>query len=148
MIKISRLADYAVVVLATLAKAPGETLAASTVAEKSRLPEPTVAKTLKLLANGGLVTSVRGAGGGYALSRTPSEISIADVIASVDGPISLTACVEGSHESCAFTGSCPVHGRWDSVNVAIRGALEDVTLDEMINPSKPVKSVLFNEERL
>lgn len=132
MIKISRLADYAVVVLSTLAGKNGELMTASWISENTKLPEPTVAKVLKILAKAGLVASVRGANGGYKLSKTPARIRVADIIEAIEGPISLTACVEGSHEICDYRNHCPVKGRWDDVNIAIRIALESIALSDMM----------------
>jgi FeS assembly SUF system regulator len=132
MLKVSRLADYAVVILATLAAKSDAQMTASAISEKARLPEPTVAKVTKLLAKDGLIDSSRGAGGGYRLTRQPHEISIAEVITAIDGPISLTTCVEGNTGVCDFAGHCSVKGRWDGVNDAIRDALESVTLSEML----------------
>ena len=128
MFKLSKLTDYAVVVLVRLSReccvqtSPG--IAAST-----GIPEPTVAKVLKILAGGGLVTSQRGARGGYILSRRLADIPVADVIAVVDGPIALTACVDGG--GCDSQRFCPMHGRWDPVNAAIETALRGISLAEM-----------------
>jgi len=128
MFKLSKLTDYAVVVLVRLSRescvqtSPG--IAAST-----GIPEPTVAKVLKILAGGGLVTSQRGARGGYILSRRLADIPVADVIAVVDGPIALTACVDGG--GCDSHRFCPMHGRWDPVNAAIETALRGISLAEM-----------------
>jgi FeS assembly SUF system regulator len=141
MIKVSRLADYAVVVLATLSAPQEEWMTASAVSVKTRLPEPTVAKVLKLLAKAELATSLRGAAGGYKAAHTAKDISIADIVKAVDGPISLTACVEGSNEPCGYACSCPVKGRWDKVNLAIRTALEEVSLADMIsNTASPAQA--------
>jgi FeS assembly SUF system regulator len=150
MIKVSRLADYAVVILATLSGSDEKLMTATGVAEKTRLPEPTVAKVLKLLAKADLVTSLRGASGGYRINRPPAEINVADIIMAVDGPISLTACVEGSAEPCGYACSCPVKGRWDEVNMAIRGALQDVTLADMLAPKNftPIQKNEETHERL
>jgi FeS assembly SUF system regulator len=132
MLRISKLADYAVVVLAAMVGAQGdERLTAAGLSALTRLPEPTVAKVLKLLAKGGLVSSTRGASGGYVLERAAAKISVAEIIAAVDGPVSLTACVSGAEGCCDYAGSCLVRGRWDGVNVAIRTALENVTLQDM-----------------
>lgn len=136
MIKISRLADYAVVVLATLLKGDGQPTSAASVSGASGLPEPTVAKVLKLLASGGIVASTRGAGGGYALSKTAEQINIADVILAVDGPVVVTPCVEGREGACDYASGCPIHGRWDGVNAAVRGALQSVTLADMMPECK------------
>lgn len=136
MIKVSRLADYAVVVLAALARNGQSLTTAAGVADQTRLPEPTVAKVMKMLARGAVITSIRGANGGYNLARAPEEISIAEIIMAVDGPISLTTCVEGSTNACDYACHCPVKGRWDGVNLAIRDALEGVMLSDMLN-NKP-----------
>jgi len=130
MLRLSKLTDYAVVVLVRLSGAdcvqtsPG--IAAST-----GIPEPTVAKVLKALSTGNFVSSQRGAKGGYRLSRNLSAIPIADVIAAIDGPIALTACVEGSSSECESQGICPMRGRWDPVNEAIHKALNRITLADM-----------------
>jgi FeS assembly SUF system regulator len=151
MIKVSRLADYAVVILATLSASQEEWVTASAVSGKTRLPEPTVAKVLKLLAKADLASSLRGASGGYKAARNSKDINIADIVKAVDGPISLTACVEGSAEPCGYACSCPVKGRWDKVNMAIRTALEEVSLADMLAPANfiPIqKNEEENHERL
>ncbi len=86
---------------------------------------------MKTLAAGNLVSSQRGAKGGYRLNRDLSAIPIADVIAAIDGPIALTACVEGSPSGCESQGLCPMRGRWDPVNEAIHKALSAITLADM-----------------
>lgn len=132
MIRISKLADYAVVVLAALSRENGRTANAGVLAEKTRLPEPTVAKVLKILTREEILQSLRGANGGYRMMRSPSEIAIAEILMAVDGPVSLTACIDGAHESCDFRCHCLMRGRWDDVNEAIRGALESISLADMI----------------
>ena len=94
-------------------------------------PGPTVAKLMKSLHKAGLVASRRGAGGGYALGRKPSQITIADVIQAVEGPIALTACADTSDEHCSIEKLCPVQGKWNRVNAAVRAALSEVTLADM-----------------
>jgi Rrf2 family protein len=101
------------------------------------VPEPTVAKVLKTLAAGGLVASQRGARGGYRLLRPLAAIPIADVIAAVDGPIALTACVDGTTGCCESESLCPMRGRWDPVNDAIHQALSSITLADMQEASIP-----------
>jgi FeS assembly SUF system regulator len=128
MFKLSKLTDYAVVVLVRLARedhvqtSPG-------IAAATGIPEPTVAKVLKILAGGGLVASQRGARGGYRLARGLAQIPVADVIAAIDGPIALTACVDNG--ACESHVLCPMHGRWDPVNEAIEAALNGITLADM-----------------
>lgn len=132
MLKISKLADYAVVVLVEMARQPeGQRATAAGLAASTKLPEPTVAKVLKLLGKAGIVTSTRGASGGYALSRDLTGISVAAIIEAVDGPVSLTSCVDGGKGDCFYQGSCGVRGRWDGVNTAIHSALQSVTLSDM-----------------
>ncbi len=136
MLRLSKLTDYAVVVLVRLAG--GATVQTSPgIATATGIPEPTVAKVLKALAAAGLVTSQRGAHGGYRLSRPLATVPIAEVIAAIDGPIALTACVDGSATSCEVLSLCPVRGRWDPVNTAIREALTAITLADMQEASIP-----------
>lgn len=134
MIKLSKLTDYAVVVLADMARDPGRQRTAADLAVTTTLPEPTVAKVLKLLAKGGVVVSIRGVNGGYRLDKAPTELSMATVISAMDGPISLTACAEGHEGCCAYEENCAVKKKWQPVNAAMRAALENVTLAEMIAP--------------
>jgi Rrf2 family protein len=101
------------------------------IAAATGIPEPTVAKVLKTLATDDFVTSQRGAKGGYRLNRPLAAIPIADVIAAIDGPIALTACVDGSASECEAQGLCPMRGRWDPVNEAIHKALSGITLADM-----------------
>ena len=130
MLRLSKLTDYAVVVLVRLSHA--DTVQTSPgIAAATGIPEPTVAKVLKTLAAGNLVSSQRGAKGGYRLNRDLATIPIADVIAAVDGPIALTACVDGALTSCESLGLCPMRGRWDPVNEAIHNALSSITLADM-----------------
>ena len=132
MLKLSKLADYAVVIITCLENHTGELVSASILAQDTRLPEPTVAKVLKLLAGANIVKSTRGVKGGYSLAMSVSNISIKDVIVALDGPIALTACVEDSGEGCDFAPTCKMHGRWNRVNTAIKTALENVSIASMI----------------
>ncbi len=132
MIRLSRLTDYAVVVLAEMARQNGELLSASTLSAKTGLPEPTVAKVLKLLARSNIILSVRGVAGGYRLERDAAELPVTEIIAAMEGPITLTACTEGSHDSCALEGVCALNGRWTPVNRVLRNALSQVSLADMV----------------
>lgn len=131
MLRLSKLADYGVVVLVRLAR--GEEVQTSPgIAAVTGLPEPTVAKVLKALAGGGLVVSQRGARGGYRLARPLASIQVADVIAAIDGPVHITACVEGSHTSCEAESVCACRGGWDKVNEAVMQALGAISLAEIV----------------
>lgn len=144
MLRLSKLTDYAVVVLVQLDSSGGVTTSPS-LAQETGVPEPTVAKVLKALAAAGLVVSQRGARGGYRLARGLEEISVARVIAAIDGPISLTACVDGAVGGCEAQCHCPIRGRWDPVDQAILSALTRITLAEM-RPEIPAAtpSSVFN----
>ena len=149
MIRFSKLADYAVVILAALLEKKGDLASASELSNDTGLPEPTVAKVLKLLSKGDLVSSIRGAQGGYRLAREASNMAVSDIVTAVDGPVALAACVEGSDDSCDYAGCCPVKGRWDSVNSAVKSALDAITLADMIAPQTGcVRTTNFMEERV
>jgi FeS assembly SUF system regulator len=141
MLRLSKLTDYAVVVLMRLSDAEprfGEAVqTAPGIATATGVPEPTVAKVLKALTSAGLVTSQRGARGGYRLARPVTTISVADVIRAIDGPIALTACVDGGTGGCDVQSICSVRGRWDLVNDAIHAALTSISLTDMQAASVP-----------
>jgi FeS assembly SUF system regulator len=130
MIKLGKMTDYAIVVMVHLAK-EGASSSAHQLAEKTGVPEPTVAKVLKILAKGHLVESTRGAAGGYKLSKAAGQISVAEIITVMDGPIAIVSCVDEQGEDCVAQALCPVKGSWNRVNDAIKGALEKVLLSEM-----------------
>jgi FeS assembly SUF system regulator len=147
MLKLSKLTDYAVVVLIRLSESERATggcgcadavQTSPGIAAATGVPEPTVAKVLKALAGANLVVSQRGARGGYRLARPITAIAVADVISAVDGPIALTACVDGGAGDCDMQNMCAVRGRWDLVNEAIRGALTGITLADMREASIPL----------
>lgn len=136
MLRLSKLTDYAVVVLVRLAGSPGVQTSPG-IAAATGIPEPTVAKVLKALAAAGLVASQRGARGGYRPNRPLAAIPVADVIAAMDGPIALVACVDGSPTECESQALCPIRGRWDPVNDAIHRALTAITLADMQHAGVP-----------
>lgn len=142
MLRLSKLTDYAVVVLIRLGEvdrtAPDCVQTSPGLSAGTGVPEPTVAKVLKALASASLVSSQRGARGGYRLMRPLTEITVADVIIAVDGPIALTACVEGSTTCCDVSSVCAVKGRWDLVNDAIQDSLASITLADMRQASVPL----------
>jgi FeS assembly SUF system regulator len=142
MLRVSKLTDYAVVVLTRLSDGStaddGAVQTSPAISHLTGVPEPTVAKVLKALGTSGLVLSQRGARGGYRLSRPLETISVADVIEAVDGPIALTACVDGAPGGCDVRGMCAVKGRWDLVNASIRQALGAISLADMRDASIPM----------
>ena len=137
MIRLNKLTDYAVVVLAQMANDTDAVVTAPKLARDTGVPAPTVAKLLKALVRAEILTSQRGAGGGYVLGQAASDITVADIISALEGPISLTACVDGNDLTCEVETLCPMRGNWDKVNRAIRNALESVTLAEMADMQLP-----------
>jgi len=134
MIILSKLADYGVIVATHLAAYPDRQITAATAAVETRLPRATVAKLLKALAHAGLVTATRGAAGGYRLARSATAISIAEVVAAIDGDIGLTQCSVHVAE-CERTTYCPTRPHWAPINRAVGQALAAVSLNAMITPA-------------
>lgn len=132
MIKLGKLTDYAIVVMVEMSKNANESaLSAHTLAERIGLPEPTVAKVLKKLCNARLVESTRGTHGGYKALKSANQITVADVVTAIDGPIVITSCVAHSGDTCMAETRCPVRGGWNRINDAIRDALAAVTIADM-----------------
>ncbi|MDX1581236.1 MAG: SUF system Fe-S cluster assembly regulator [Alphaproteobacteria bacterium] len=142
MIRLTRLADYAVLLLTHMAledeRQKGRVHTAADLARETHVPAPTVSKLLGLMSRGGLLASQRGHSGGYVLAVSPSEISAADIISVVDGPIALTECIEDAPGECGIESLCGVRGAWQRINGAIRNALDGVTLAELIEDQKSV----------
>jgi len=136
MLRLSKLTDYAVVVLVRLDSGT-EVQTSPGIAASIGIPEPTVSKVLKSLSASGLVTSQRGARGGYRLARQLEDIPVGEVITAMDGPIALAACVDGAANECESLAMCPVRGRWDPVNDAIQRALSGITLADMREAAIP-----------
>lgn len=144
MLRISRLTDYGTIVLAELAAQRPELRSAGQVAETTRIGHPTVSKLLKSLARAGLVTSERGSHGGYTLARPAEEISAADIIDALEGPLSITEC--SSHEGqCDFESWCHVGSAWQQINERIRSALGEVSLAELCADKSAAGSATVKE---
>jgi len=130
MIRMSKLTDYAIVILAHLAR--GEpTLTAQALSARSRVPLPTVSKLCKELSRAGLLQSHRGRHGGYSLTRAPELISVAEVVEALEGPIALTECGSQGAEACGIEPSCIAKGTWDPVSRAVQTALRALPLSEI-----------------
>jgi FeS assembly SUF system regulator len=142
--RLSNLADYAVVIMSAAARAgDGARVSATILSAKTGIPLPTTQKLLGRLASAGLFESARGGGGGFVLVRGADEISLADVIEAVEGPIAMTSCVDDGRQCCALEGACQVRPHWGPVNEAIRGALASVSLQSLSNPvrAEPVEAL-------
>ncbi|MGA8206089.1 MAG: SUF system Fe-S cluster assembly regulator [Woeseiaceae bacterium] len=142
MLRISKLTDYGTVVLAHLASTQGTVCSAAEVAEATGIAVPTVSKLLKSLGRAGLVTSTRGANGGYHLARDPQRISAASVIDALEGPVSITEC-SASDSHCDYESVCNVGSAWQRINVAIRRALDDVSLTDLTRVNPPLPQFRF-----
>jgi FeS assembly SUF system regulator len=144
MMKLGKLTDYAVAVMVQLGREGSDAArSAHQLADRTGIPEPTVAKVLKKLTREGLLLSVRGAAGGYKLAHDPSRLSICDVIEALDGPIEIVSCANGAADICRAETKCPAKGKWAPVNNAVRAALQAVTLVDMARvPSSCGHSVL------
>ncbi len=130
MIRMSKLTDYAILLLAHLARG-GRTLTAQELAERSRVPLPTVSKLCKELSKAGLVISHRGRHGGYGLSRPAERISIAEIVEALEGPIALTDC-SAPNKACDIEATCQAKASWDPVTRAIQDALQGLPLSAII----------------
>lgn len=137
MLKLSRLTDYAAVVLAQIARHPDQPQAAAELAGTVRLPRPTVSKTLKMLVRAGLLESQRGARGGYSLARPASRITAIDIITAIEGPVAMTECSHVGGD-CDLMATCGVADNWQRVSLAVRALLDSVTLADLADKT-PIK---------
>lgn len=143
MLKISKLTDYATVILSFMAKNNGRVCAAMELATVTGISLPTVSKILKALVNAKVLISTRGAKGGYLLAAAPDKITVATIISALEGPIAVTEC-SISQQGCEQAAGCNISGHWNVINRAIYNALESVTLADMIKPQEtliPVASL-------
>lgn len=133
MLRLSKLADYSTVIMTYMAREPDAIHSAAQMAEALGIAMPTASKILKMLARRGLVLSLRGAKGGYLLARPPEQISIAEVIDAMEGPLGITECsiVAGL---CAREEQCSIRGHWRHLNQVVRHSLDQVTLADMNRP--------------
>lgn len=133
MLRVGKLTDYGTVVMTSLAQQPARLQSAAEIAADLGLALPTVSKILKALVQHGLLVSLRGAKGGYSLALAPEEISVAQIIAAIEGPIALTECSDTA-KLCEQESLCLVRGNWQRINRAVLAALEQVTLADLARP--------------
>lgn len=140
MLRVSKLTDYATVVMTCLAEEGDGVQSAQGLAERSRLELPTVSKLLKQLARAGLVGSFRGVHGGYRLARPAAEISVAEIVAAIEGPFGMTEC--SVHKGlCGYESHCGVRSNWRKISLAIETALKSVSLADMAAPRVARKTI-------
>ena len=133
MLRVTKLTDYATVVLTVLAARPGEVLSATELADAAGLEPPTVSKLLKPLAQAGLVEGLRGVHGGYRLARAATDISLIEIVEAMEGPLAMTECSQ--HDSqCGIAKQCGVRANWRLINDVVADALRGVTLAQMLKP--------------
>lgn len=133
MLRVSKLTDYATVVMTHLAHDPEAVHAASDITSATHIALPTVSKVLKQLSKAALLDSRRGANGGYVLIDRPENISVASIIAAIEGPISMTECTV--HKGlCDQESSCEIKANWSLINHAVHAALESVSLADLCKP--------------
>jgi len=142
MLRLSKLTDYATVILSDMAKDQIQVHSAMEIAAATGIALPTVSKILKLLVNAEVLISTRGAKGGYVLAREPEKISVATVISALEGPIALTEC-SISQQGCEQASGCDIRGNWNLINQTIHNALESVTLADLIRPTVVPEEVLI-----
>jgi FeS assembly SUF system regulator len=155
MLRLTNLADYAVIIMLHTAHAEGNLVTAAFVAHFTNIPLPTVAKVAGLLAKAGLLKSQRGASGGFQLSKPPEAINVAEIVEAVDGPIALTQCVEPKHldhthktnADCALQSHCAMQAPWQVINQRVRNALLDVRLSDLPRPmAAPMQNAAANSQ--
>jgi len=139
MLKLSKLTDYAVIVLGNLSQQQGRPVSASFISAKTKLPEPTVQKVLKLMASAKIITAIRGAHGGYIVPLALNCISIADVVEAIEGPLELAPCHNDNENDCALAKMYAPKNRWNTVNVAIKSTLDSIRVSDLIT-TKNIKT--------
>ncbi|MBB1485178.1 SUF system Fe-S cluster assembly regulator [Oceanospirillum sediminis] len=144
MLKLSKLTDYAAVVMAHIARTPDQLFTASDIADHVQIPKPTVSKTLKMLQKGGLLISHRGAQGGYGLARAPQQITASDIIDAIEGPFGMTECSQ-EDALCNLQETCGVADNWQRVSLAIRQMLSSITLVQLAQ-KEPLQMGWFGHE--
>ena len=137
MLRMSKMTDYGIVLMTELARAEGDTRTTRELAARTRVPLPSASKVLKSLLQAGLVVSHRGANGGYGLARPAAELTLAELVGALEGPVALTEC--GVHTTggapCELESVCHVRGHWRLINTAIQEALGRLTLSDLVAPA-------------
>ncbi len=144
MIRLTNLADYAVVLMSRMAMTPDALHNATDIARDSMVPVPTASKILNALGRAGLLTSHRGLKGGFQLAKSAATITVADIIEAVDGPIALTHCIETAPGDCSYEPICGMRPHWQVINQVVKGALSDISLAEIATPS-PLAAMLQDD---
>lgn len=151
MLKISKLTDYGLLASIYLARHRGEKVSAREVAEFCHLPVPAISKVLKMLLEGGIITSFRGSGGGYSLETDPESITLAKLIEALEGPWELVECEsidDAGHAVCGIRQACPSRSFMFGINRVIKHAFEQVTLSDLVRGGQPALVFAQTERQL
>lgn len=148
MLRVTKLTDYATVVLTVLAADPTQVMSAPDLAERAGLETPTVSKLLKPLAQAGLVEGFRGANGGYRLAHAPSDITLVEIVEAMEGPLAMTECSIHEGGNCGIQDSCHVRANWRHINDVVADALRSVSLAQMLIPPRVSDTPLSNARRI
>lgn len=133
MLRIGKLTDYAMIILGEMAKQPASVLSATALADMLHLTPPTVSKVLKILSDANLVSSMRGAEGGYRIAKPAASITVAEVIAAMEGAIAMTECCEDT-SLCAIDNMCSMRENWRQINGMVRDLLGQFSIVDMMSP--------------
>lgn len=146
MFRLSKLTDYGIV--AIFAMADKNLVSASDLSVSTNIPEPTMAKILKILSRAQIVKSKRGPAGGYVLIKDLNILSVGEIIEAFEGRISMTACSDNSHDVCQLEGLCELSGRWSGINAKLRDFLYGLKLNMIMHDHKDVSSFSDSKDRL
>jgi FeS assembly SUF system regulator len=133
MLRISKLTDYATIIVSFMARASLGIISAASIARETRLALPTVSKILKKLSHAGLIISSRGTGGGYRLAHTAEKIRVVQILVAMEGPVAMTECC-ATTSACQLDPLCAVKDNWKAINHYILTALGSLTLQDMLQP--------------
>ena len=144
MLRLSKLTDYAIVIACYCARQPKAMHTAAEISGTVGIALPTVKKILKTMTQQHLFESIRGAHGGYRIAADPKDITVAQIIAALEGPIGLTECTQADNQ-CQQADGCDIRGNWALINQAIKQALESITLADMVKPAVRELPIAFSQ---
>lgn len=133
MLRLSKLTDYAVVIMAYLSQHPGLAINAKNIAEHTGIALPTTSKLLKRLSHEGLLQANRGIKGGYQLAYPATDISLGTVIQTLEGQIALTECSHTTR-ACVVEKQCTIRDNWRRISAFIQATLMHISLEDLIQP--------------
>jgi FeS assembly SUF system regulator len=148
MIKVSRMADYAVLLVCKMSKNENKVYSANELSLNTSLKTTTINKILTKLTKANVTDSIRGVTGGYKLAMSAQDISVGNIIDIIDGRIALTVCVEeGVNHNCDLVAMCPTQSNWQIINNAVCDALNAISIEEMANPSKIKNNYKYKDDK-